>query len=206
MKLPRLYSNTYYSRFVDSVILGGKELVAVADVAHANGADPYLICELLSNGQFLTLAAYAAWNTASNTLGTVTAAAAVLSYLKKTNTIDDQIIDRHVQFMMNRIADDWLYQSHVRGRIAKITENPHSVKKPAAMRDELRRELGKDLSRVNEDFFLLRTLDHCLLPGNKALIFSRIALSNATLPWHRLFEADVSVDTSYSILDITGGE
>ena len=107
--------------------------------------------------------------------------------------------------MMNRIADDWLYQSHVRGRLARITENPHSVENPVAMREELRRELGKDLYCVNEDFFLMKTLDHCLPPGNKALIFTRLRLGNASLPWHRLFEADVPVDADYSILDIIDG-
>lgn len=206
MELPRLYSDTYYSRFVDSVILDGAEPVAVADVAYANGADPRLIRELLAGRQFLTLAAYASWNTASNTLGTVTAAATVITCLRKTGTIDNQTIGRHVQFMMDRIADDWLYQSHVRGRLAKITDNPHSVENPVSLGKELMRELGKDLSCVNEDFFLFRTLEHCLPPGNKALIFTRIGLSRATLPWRRLFEAGVSVETSYSILDITGGE
>ena len=51
------------------------QTVIVADVAYPNGADPLLIELLLNSVDITRLAAYGAWNTAGNTIGTALAQA-----------------------------------------------------------------------------------------------------------------------------------
>lgn len=80
--------------------------VGIADVAFSNGGERELI-EMLDHHRLLDrLSAYAGWNTACNTLGTVLAA---LAFACRG--------DRPLQtrnFMLERLVSDWAYQSEVR--------------------------------------------------------------------------------------------
>ncbi|MEB3196206.1 MAG: DUF4127 family protein [Candidatus Sericytochromatia bacterium] len=84
-----------------------KRPLAFADVAYANGADPRLWSELVSRLDPWQWRAFAAWNTAGNTFGTVVAMACA-SLLP---TADEAARQR---LITERIADDWLYQSVIR--------------------------------------------------------------------------------------------
>src|SRR5690625_7129093 len=52
---------------------GENKLIAIADIAYANGADPVMVPQLLQAFEPHELAGYAGWNTAGNTIGTVVA-------------------------------------------------------------------------------------------------------------------------------------
>ncbi|MBU6429666.1 MAG: DUF4127 family protein, partial [Cyanobacteria bacterium REEB65] len=82
----------------------------LADVAYANGADPRLWDQLAAQLDLSKLAAFSAWNTAGNTIGTVVAmASAFLS-----PGFDP---GRHRAFMRDRLAEDYLYQTIVRQQL-----------------------------------------------------------------------------------------
>src|SRR5699024_848333 len=82
--------------------------IAIADVAYANGADQVMVPELLSDFQPNQLAAYAAWNTAENTIGTVVAHASLYYLAKKKG----EFLEEHHEIeIMLRFLDDYLYQS-----------------------------------------------------------------------------------------------
>ena len=80
--------------------LGHSCAVALADVADANGADPQLASALIRDTDFLRLAGYAAWNTASNTIGCALAQAALNPESRST--------------LLLRFIEDWGYQTEVR--------------------------------------------------------------------------------------------
>jgi hypothetical protein len=80
---------------------------AFADVAYANGADPRLMPELLKRVDPFGWLAYAGWNTAGNTFGTVVAAASAATMAGADGAA-------RAGFLEERLAEDWLYQADVR--------------------------------------------------------------------------------------------
>jgi len=134
---------------------------ALADVAYANGGDPELFRAFKD---YLRLCAFAAWNTAGNTLGTVVAQAS--AWLDPATR--DEAAQR--QYMLDRIADDVLYQSQLRPQLQEERAKGRSI-------EDLERELPERL------LALWARLVHRI----------RIAAIEARLPWHRLFEVGVHV-------------
>ncbi len=134
---------------------------ALADVAYANGGDPELFRAFKDH---MRLCAFAAWNTAGNTLGTVVAQAS--AWLDPATR--DEAAQR--QYMLDRIADDILYQSQLRPQLQEELAKGRSI-------DALEQELpGRMLA-------LWTRLVHRI----------RIATIEARFPWHRLFEVGVRV-------------
>jgi hypothetical protein len=97
----------FFDRLVGDV--AAARLVTVADVAYANGADHRFTKLLLAALNPTTLAGYAAWNTAGNTLGSAIAAGVCALYNR------DPIALAEANYA--RLLDDWLYQSIVRGQV-----------------------------------------------------------------------------------------
>ncbi|WP_228892955.1 DUF4127 family protein [Pseudoduganella aquatica] len=80
--------------------------VAVADLAYANGGDPMLIAQLPQALPLNTLAAYAAWNTASNSIGSLVAQC-VLARGRRHTAANREVLAL-------RLLEDVLYQSVLR--------------------------------------------------------------------------------------------
>lgn len=133
--------------------------VALADVAYANGADPALFARF---SDVPRLAAFAAWNTAGNTLGTVVTQAS--AFLAMTDEQAQQ------QFLLDRMADDLLYQAFLRPELQAELAAGRTI-------DALEPEVGPRLEALWRRHFPQ-------VP---------IAGISASLPWQRLFEADVRV-------------
>ena len=80
--------------------------VAVADLAYANGGDPWFVHALGERLGLRELAAYAGWNTAGNTLGSALAQA-----LLAHGRLDDPA---HRHNLALRLAEDVLWQAELR--------------------------------------------------------------------------------------------
>ena len=101
------YRNRSLTAFCDALApwMAGKP-VGIADVAFSNGGERELI-EMLDHHRLLDrLSAYAGWNTACNTLGTVLAALAFACRGDRPRQTRN--------FMLERLVSDWAYQSEVR--------------------------------------------------------------------------------------------
>jgi len=85
--------------------------IAIADLAHANGGDPGFVGLALSSLDFGDIIAYGAWNTASNSLGTV-AAQIQLSPLGRTSAPGTKL-------KLIRLIDDVFYQAAYRQLIRR---------------------------------------------------------------------------------------
>lgn len=90
-----------------------KRAVALLDIAYANGGDGRFLSALTQKFNLLELCGYAAWNTASNSLGTLLAQIS-LSDCKNTK--------KNKLFTAERLFDDYIYQSIVRSRVEKKLE------------------------------------------------------------------------------------
>ena len=100
----------------------GKQLhstpVAVADIAFANGADNALMTELIAQQLPERLAAYAGWNTASNSIGFAVAQ----GLLAKTMQPSDR-----QNLLSVRLLDDWAYQANVRQDVIRQFIKPRGI-------------------------------------------------------------------------------
>ncbi|MFC8231064.1 DUF4127 family protein [Streptomyces sp. NPDC057287] len=152
--------------------------VAVADCAQPNGADPLLADALIRTGAAHRLTAYAGWNTAGNTLGTVVAHAVTAVAARRAGRFDERA---HLDLLAHRFVEDHGYMTQVRA--------------------EIRAELGSVPGRhdhVPEDHPIRARLATALdayarrLPGFQA----RVEPGSVHLPWHRTFETDFDVRTA----------
>jgi hypothetical protein len=159
-------------------------LVALADVAYANGGDPELLGALERTGAGRGLRGYAGWNTASNTLGTAIAQLC-LEVVAARASRDAGLASR--RFLACRLADDYEYQTCLR---------PRAVEQAAALgADQF--ALGEQAPQLEE--YVRRELApqaqarYASVTGRSPEELGELKIS---LPWRRLFEVEVKFDSS----------
>lgn len=145
--------------------------IAIADVAYANGADVYMMPQLLNTFLLSELSGLAAWNTAGNTIGTVVAQSA----LKHLASIKGKVVAKEVKErqLLLRLLDDYLYQSIIRQEVRKV------VTEESTSSDELMRN-------VSELFYekALKMIDESGVS---------CSLEKVYLPWDRTFEIGIEL-------------
>jgi hypothetical protein len=179
--------------------VGQGQLVAIADVAFVNGADLALGERLLEAGLAPRLAAYAAWNTAGNTLGTtLTHAVARMAHLRRGG--DREGLRAHLAHLFLRLLDDFCYQAIVRtetmlmdlpmlGIEPMMTELPRDV-------EAVQARVAVRLARQAEK--LASVFRGISLPGAPSLTISDITVRDVYLPWRRLFEVGCQVNVRFA--------
>ena len=145
--------------------------VGFLDLLYANGGDDAVLTLAGEQADLSTLRAYAAWNTASNSLGTILAQ--LLCSGGKTSP-------GNTCFMLERLLDDYGYQGKVRAQLADEVRAGGDV--PYSLRDPGRWE--RRLAGLYEDFV---TQDPTL--GHWHFTY------RVQLPWPRVFEAEFTVTT-----------
>ena len=165
--------------------------VALADVAFVNGADLFLGRQLMMTGLPPRLLAYAGWNTAGNTLGTVLAHA-VLSILMQRGAPTPAQQAAHATFLIRRYLDDYFYQAVERTHLV-YEDLPALGLAPSLERlppDKLEAVEARLRARLSAAAGELRD---CFV---QAGLIRNVSISNIHLPWQRLFEAafDVQVE------------
>jgi hypothetical protein len=168
--------------------LDEKHLVALADVAFVNGSDLILGKHLMLHPEIAHLAAYAGWNTAGNTLGTVLAHS-VLRLLAKKNSADPEQTRAHYEFLFLRFLDDYFYQALERSQCMwedlpalGIIPSMERLASPEWERVEVRvqERLLQRASELEKHFI-------------KAGVIRAVKVEHIHLPWQRLFEVGFDV-------------
>ncbi len=143
--------------------------------ATTNCADEALMRVLSERMKLDDLAAYSAWNTACNSLGT---ALAQLVIYVGSHLPDSR--DKNVRLILERLLDDYVYEAVVRPELNQHLEdrglNPWDLGEQA---DDARRMMGAKMQEV-----AAKTLKPAV-----ATAFS----FRATLPWPRTFEPEIAV-------------
>lgn len=152
--------------------------VAIADVAVVNGSDQYLM-QLLKNYNLLKqISAYGAWNTSSNTIGSVIAHANILNYYQKENSLNEKQKELSKRYLFMRYLEDWGYQHIVRTEVTKKLDeynlNYFDLKDKTnfiseLIKDKLYKFKNKNLTEFNYDFTI-------------------------KMPWNRMFEIKIEID------------
>ena len=150
---------------------GGR--AAVADIAYVNGGDAELVRMLEEKGCLFRLAAYAGWNTSSNSLGTAVFQASVYTHFGNT--------PEHEKFLALRYYEDVGYCSRVRKQICERFLPALGLNyfdaggKRGAAADEVAKELNAYIG--------------ALLPE----VAARFEVGEAVQPWARMFETDLEI-------------
>ena len=139
--------------------------VYLLDVVCSNGGDGDLLHALKTKVDLRALWGYAAWNTACNSMGTILGQLVFSQLSNKQNQL----------FTVERILDDYIYQSVVR------------------------RKLGKALSEIGQDVWNLSQHDLAneklreIMDGCDEIktLFQPVPAFYASLPWNRTFEVEI---------------
>jgi hypothetical protein len=151
--------------------------VAIADVAYPNGADPVLIELLVGWDGLAGLAAYGAWNTAGNTIGTVLAQACAAA----TAATAEQRAAQE-RFLLHRFVEDWGYQRVVRPRLrARLASETGNAEPAASALPEVATWVE---AQLDESIAALAAFRGRF----------RIAPGSVRLPWRRIFEVDFDLE------------
>ena len=180
-------ANRHLAAFIDDICddLNNNRAVTIADVAYANGAEPRFVQQLLARVSATSLAGFAAWNTAGNTLGS--AIASGICALHCT----DKIALFEANF--SRLVDDYLYQSIVRSQVREALHDPSPF------------DLG-DLKKTAE-----QEIEHRIRPLALELFATHYAphgigltWQGSSLAWSRLFTGvfGLRFTPNYSSLEV----
>jgi len=172
-----------------TALLGAGARVAFADLAYNNGADPALV-KALGAAQILPLlAGYAGWNTAANSLGTALAQG-VLSGMEKESPPSGRRQRTDLDFLFERLVDDFLYQSLVR---QEANEWAESLGLSPLFLDRAKSEVEgfvrKRLGKLAKEFFQAHFQDRLVANGFRIARLRRLEIR---LPWPRTFEVEVT--------------
>ena len=173
------------------VELGRKRPVALADLAFVNGSDLVLGNLLMQHPESARLAAYAGWNTAGNTLGTVLAHA-VLHLLAKRNRDDPEQTRAHYEFLFLRFLDDYFYQARERS-LCLLEDLPSLDIQPSMER--LPTPKVEMVEKHVRDRLLLAASELERLFINAGVV-KTVKVEQISLPWQRLFEVSFDVHVS----------
>ncbi|HYF95343.1 MAG TPA: DUF4127 family protein [Symbiobacteriaceae bacterium] len=162
-------------------------LVAVADVAYANGGDNLFMSLLHQELPPHRLAAYAAWNTAGNTIGTAVSHAAMLSIARR---VHGDLLSRdqaaaHLSFLFRRLVDDWAYECCIRAEVGEQLGYGDGAES-----GELAQAVTARLNGFAREYFdqYWRAV---VVDGYKV---QGLKLGAVRLPWGRIFEIDWAAD------------
>ncbi len=174
--------------------------IALADVYYANGADCAFMETLSASVNLLDLRAFAGWNTAGNTIGTVLAHGGILE-IADPKICDDETAHKmastHGMLIMERLADDWLYQSKVRReitarailqRVSMFHLDNNGEKFRRLIEESLKSHLVNLFESCLPCSFNFRTGDRV-----REYLISGPGKVRVSLPWERLFEVDINM-------------
>jgi hypothetical protein len=151
--------------------------VILADVAYPNGADPALVDLLRTHVPIDQLAAYGAWNTAGNTIGTALSQGVATRWIQSQKQQAEQS-----RFLTHRFVEDWGYQFAVRPRLQDWLTEQWGSQTIAV--EHLEQVQGFVSEGLHEQLATLRPFAEQWRPVPGSI----------QLPWQRTFEVDFELE------------
>lgn len=177
--------------------------VALIDLSANFAAEELLLPQLLANDVPLNrLAAYAGWNTFSNSSGTALAQAVIFSgrlrQLRSGHADEQQLLAlyaENLRFTAERILEDYFYQKQLHPWLRPYLESFGVT--PTALTAENKPQVEARIqTRLSLDAWLLlhRNLGRTpFFQTGSAAYYLRDLTVGARLPWNRIFEVDLNV-------------
>ncbi|MEZ0324806.1 MAG: DUF4127 family protein [Fimbriimonas sp.] len=198
-------SQSTFTRWLDELTesLEEQKPIAVADVdlsKSTSSPDPGLYNSLADKGRPMKLLAYAAWNTAANTIGTAIAAANMrLHAIKRGPSVETEIAHKH--FLLYRMANDFAYHTFTRPIAYGMTEGPRKDaifgQELVEVNDYVQRDLSKFLKKMFYENFQGRRFQ----VRGKTHEFIGMTDLAIGLPWPRPYEVRLEFELKCAPVD-----
>jgi hypothetical protein len=182
------------ARSVAADIAAGR-MVAVVDVAFVNGADLAFAEDLIARVPLARLAAYAAWNTAGNSLGSALAQGVVRAITcRKEQPVG--VLGAHLTLLLIHFLDDYVYQGVVRTEL--LLDDLPSLglgisfeRLPDGVLSEVEARLGRRFAPYVESLGERFAADS-IANGPTTWRVTTSTIEPPTLPWQRAFEVAIT--------------
>lgn len=185
-------------------------LFALADVAKTNSADPALAETLLSAEGLDQIDAYAGWNTAGNSIGTVCAMLRTMAALDArwdslSSEAREAAATALVQFRALRLAEDVCFMAELRSTLQSQFETEGLSNYTTAFSDDAAWEtantrLAEAFAPYSERLAALFNGSHTLhLPSHDVRLTVSDFSATAHYPWSRSFEAAIDIALSVTL-------
>lgn len=171
------YNSKSFISDIEKYISSGHS-VAVGDIAFANGSDNALMNQLEKHDLLDKLHGYAGWNTATNSTGFALGMGVV------ANQISD---DSRKDLLLTRYLDDWVYQANVRQSVNSYLNLLPGKGDYLNIGDTKLSYIQDYGTKLMRDFAKERL-------GS----FKDASSVYITMPWNRIFEADINCGISKS--------
>jgi hypothetical protein len=182
------------ARSVAADIAAGRT-VAVVDVAFVNGADLAFAEDLVAGVPLARLAAYAAWNTAGNSLGSALAQGVVRAITCREEQ-PANVLKAHLTLLFIHLLDDYAFQGLVRTEL--LLDDLPSLGLGVSFErlpDRLLPEIEARLRQRFEPYVVSlgeRFAADSVANGPTAWHVTTSAIEPPTLPWQRAFEVAIT--------------
>lgn len=192
------------AREVKGLLAAGRR-VGVVDLSEHFFAHETLLPYLIREGVDLTaLAAYAGWNTTSNSVGTAVTQAALFTAAAPPGAPATLAVYKpHLEFLAARLLDDWYYQKdvqpYINGRLKAQKIDPYNLGGHFARVDEWIRSLLSDRA----DVLYRQALANRQIPvtdNGRPVVITGLSLQSR-LPWQRTFEVMVQPTISFAVVE-----
>jgi hypothetical protein len=178
-----------------AVDIAAGRTVAIVDVAFVNGADLAFADSLLARVPLARLAAYAAWNTAGNSLGSALAQGVVRAITSRAEQ-PATVIKAHLTLLFIHLLDDYAFQGLVRTDL--LLDDLPSLglavsfeRLPERVLHDIEGRLGQRLQPYVESIGE-RLAAGSVANGPTAWRVTTCAIEPPTLPWQRVFEIAIT--------------
>jgi hypothetical protein len=178
-----------------AVDIAAGRTVAIVDVAFVNGADLAFAGNLLARVPLARLAAYAAWNTAGNSLGSALAQGVVRAITCRAEQ-PAQVLNAHLTLLFIHLLDDYVFQGLVRTEL--LLEDLPSLGLGVSFERLPERVLPEIEGRLSQRFQpYVESIGERLAAGSvangpTAWRVTAYAIEPPTLPWQRVFEVAIT--------------
>lgn len=179
----------------------GQTPVALVDLSANYDIKETIFPHLINNNTPLVrLAAFAGWNTVSNSVGTAVAQASIFTGQKERLSEKDMpsLYALNLQFNLDRFFDDWVYQKVMHYKLAKLLKiremDPYALDYDTL---KVSRFIKNEIQVYKTTLFYDNL---CRYPfySNKTKDYYLASVDiDIKLPWERIFEVDMSTKVTF---------
>lgn len=186
--------------YLKKLIMGATP-VALVDLSANYDVKETIFPHLINNNTPLVrLAAFAGWNTVSNSVGTAVAQASIFTGQKQRLPEGDlpSLYALNLQFNLDRFFDDWVYQKIMHHKLSKLLEiremDPYSLDYDTL---KVSKFIKNEIQVYKNTLFYDNLCRYPFYSDDANDYYLSSIDIDVTLPWERIFEVNLSTKATF---------